>query len=325
METKKKRRTLTPEEKEAQAKLHEKDNIGCLFMDSGGHSLYTKFVMSKFESSKRSERNKRTVRDYSQYETDEFWAYVDSYANWVKENIEFIEYYVNIDAIFNPVLTWKIQKYLEDAHGLEPVPVIHSGTPLKWVRRYMNAGYDFIGLGGLGQDVHKDAYYAWADSVFGLICDNPKRLPVVRTHGFAMTSWSLLSRYPWWSVDSASWVKAAGFGHIYVPRKKKGKFDFTVPPFAIAVSKDSAKLKKKGRHVAKMRGCDKSHVVEWVNSLGVEYGESTPDGEVIVEGVENSHLSRSVVNIKFFKMFADSLPEWPWPFRLSGFSGFREL
>ena len=50
---------------------------------------------------------------YDWYYTDEFKQYVDAYADFVKYYRGYIDYYVNVDAIGNPELTFKIHEYLE--------------------------------------------------------------------------------------------------------------------------------------------------------------------------------------------------------------------
>jgi hypothetical protein len=73
-----------------------------LFCDSGAHSFHNK-------NTKR-EANKHT---FSFYESDEFWKFIDDYADFLKVNKELIETYVTVDVIFNPELSWKTQKYLK--------------------------------------------------------------------------------------------------------------------------------------------------------------------------------------------------------------------
>lgn len=155
-----------------------------LFLDSGAHSLYTKELIKKQHS-----------ESYSFYESDDFIKYVDEYAAFIKKYKRYIDVYVNVDVIFNPEKSYDIQRYLEDKHDLKPLPVVHFGSDLKWVEFYIDRGYDYIGLGGLGQEVTRNQYINWADRVFELICDTPKRLPKVKTHGFAMTSLKLMLRY----------------------------------------------------------------------------------------------------------------------------------
>lgn len=204
-----------------------------LFLDSGAHSLYRHHVPRK------------GPRDYQFYTTSEFWRYVDQYADFVNAYAYKIDHFANVDVLFHPELSWQVQDYLEQTHGLRPVPVVHFGSDLTWLCRYIDAGHTFIGLGGLGQQVSKKQYEPWADKAYELIAKHGRK---IRTHGFAMTSPSLMARYSWWSVDSAAWVKAAGFGNVIVPRKRQGIYSFRVKPRYIPVSTRAiAKLKKKGR------------------------------------------------------------------------------
>ncbi len=284
---------------------HER-SYGEFFLDSGAHSLYTIHIISKQHKD-----------GYAFYESKEFWEYVDSYAKFVKRKKDQIEYYANVDVIFNPELSWKVQKYLEKEHKLSPIPVIHFGTDLKWVKKHLDAGYDFIGLGGLGQEATRTAYIKWADSVYNLLCPKPKRLPLVKTHGFAMTSYQLMVRWPWFSVDSASWVKAGAYGFIFVPHKRDGKFTFEKEPYRLTVSLDSPKMKQHRGHVYTMSGGKNNQIYktleEWIEFIGVEMGVSDNNGNTIKKGIINNHETRYVANLRFFQMLCDWLPKWPWP------------
>ena len=281
--------------------------IGSFFLDSGAHSLYTKRVI-------QVNGGRRGRGDYSFYETDEFWSYVDSYSEFVQKNREIIDLFVNVDVIFNPELTWKAQKYLEKKCGMVPVPVVHYGTSLRWLKRYLKEGHTLIGLGGLGQEVSSRSYYAWADRVFSYLCPPPQRLPVVRLHGFAMTAFPLMMRYPWWSVDSATWVKTGGWGGIFVPKRRKGKWDFSIPSYKVTVSEKNPSKKERGQHFFSFSSVEKRMVLDWLEYIGIECRN-----EEDVRGVFNHHTARKAANLHYFQLFCDSLPEWPWPFRL-GFS-----
>lgn len=286
-----------------QPKPHVDSHCGSFFLDSGAHSLYSREVI-----------NKRHAESYNFYTSQAFWDYVDTYAAFVKANIGFCDYYANVDVIFNPEMSWEVQQYMENEHGLTPVPVVHFGTDLKWVTHYIEHGYTLIGLGGLGQEVMKHQYYSWADRVYDLLCDNQKRLPCVRTHGFAMTAWELLFRYPWWSVDSASWTKAGGFGMIYVPRREGRKFAFTKPPFTLAVSASSPASKRKDRHITSLSKADRRVVLEWLEMIDVPLGKVDAKGDLVKWGVVSHHAARKIANLLFYETMIAHLPEWPWPF-----------
>lgn len=280
------------------------ERIGTFFLDSGAHSLYNKAHKTQTKTNK-----------YAYYETDEFWQYVDEYAAYVKANIDYIDYYVNVDVIHNPKLTRKTQKYLELEHDLNPVPVVHMGTGVEELKWYLKQGYDFIGLGGVALEGTRTSYIQWADKMFDCVCNNSKRLPCVRLHGFAMTAYASLTRYPWWSVDSASWAKAGGFGIIYVPHKRKGKFVFDVEPYSISVSSDAPAAKKQNRSVTTLPQKAKEIIVEWLNEINIPLGEIDKEGNEVQWGVISHHSARKIANLRYFERLTKSLPEWPWPFK----------
>lgn len=288
-----------------------KEHIETFFLDSGAHSLYNKAIFNK---NMKGERN--ASKKWAYYETKEFWDYVDTYAAFVKANQVGIDYYANVDVIFNPDLSWKVLKYMEKEHGLNPVPVIHCGTEMSWVKKHLDAGYEFLGIGGLGQGITRRAFTSWGDQLFSLLCPGPKRLPIVRTHGFAMTSWKLMQRYPWWSVDSASWIKMAAFGSLLIPHKRNGKYTFDVNPHIITVSM-SVKLKDRktsGNHMFNHTPEERRIINGWLEEIGVPYGKVNEEGEMVELGVCSHYGPRRVANLLAFQKMADSLPEWPWPF-----------
>jgi hypothetical protein len=277
---------------------------GCFFLDSGAHTIYT---LKEIHTKHRD--------NYKWYRSLAFRKYLDAYAAFLKANKEGIDYYANVDAIFEPDISWKALKYLEQEHGLNPVPVIHYNTPMRWVDKHLEAGYDFLGIGGLGQEAPKRAYIPWADTLYDHLCDNKDRLPCVRTHGFAMTSYDLMIRWPWWSVDSASWAKAAGFGSILVPHKRNGEFTFAVAPYVIAFSHRSGAAKEKGRHYMTVGRAEQKVVLEWLEKIGVPLGSVNPDGSPKEYGVYSQYNARALACLRFYDQLCKWLPEWPWSFR----------
>lgn len=292
----------------------DRDTLSCgsFFLDSGAHSLYNAHVFGKRTKEAR----------YAYYATKDFWAYVDRYAAFVKKYRKGLDWYANVDVIYNPELSWKVLKYLEGEHGLSPVPVIHRGTPLAWVEKHLAAGYGFVGLGGLGQESTKQGYTLWADEVFDMVCSGPGRVPAVKLHGFAMTSYDLMIRYPWYSVDSASWAKSAGFGSIFVPHKRNGKFTFGVPPYVIGMSWRSTAKKDKGRHYSTLTKGERKIVREWLEEIKVPLGKIGKDGKPIKDGVFSQYNPRALANGLFFQRMCEWLPKWPWAFSVKPRQGF---
>jgi hypothetical protein len=97
--------------------------------------------------------------------------------------------------------------------GVAVSPVHHVRDDDKWLKRYMDDGYDYIFLGGMvpeGVPVLQN----WLDHVWHHYLTNQDGTPRVKVHGFGLTTFDLMFRYPWHSVDSTTWVKAAQFGTV---------------------------------------------------------------------------------------------------------------
>lgn len=265
------------------------------FFDSGAFSLFKQSLRWAKETGKSQ---------WKFYDTKEFYQYVDDYCAFVKKYKCAIDLFATVDVIMNPARTWDVQKYIEDKHGLRPVPVVHYGTKVKWLDKYMQAGYPLIGIGGLAGNVrgNQSSVKAWLDRIFNHVCDNPDRLPCVKLHGFGFTSWRIIIRYPWASVDSSVWSQASGFGNCYIPHWRKGKWDFTLPPYIIKVTEGCKSRSVRGQHIRTLHKREMAIANRWLEYIGVK-------------DVADSANARRKANLMFFQMFADSLPEYPWPFK----------
>lgn len=284
------------------------------FLDSGAFTLWSR-------ADKWAKETGRSCWDF--YDTDEHWQYLDDYAAFVKKYAAGIDYYANVDAIPNGELSYRNQKYLENEHGLTPVPVVHlEKDSVKWLKKYMEEGYDYIGLGGLAGKATRRARRNWLDACFNVACDNAQRLPKVKLHGFGITSYFMLLRYPWWSVDSVTWAKQGGFGCIFVPHKRDGVFDFWKAPYSIATSVESKRRKELGEHYLTLTEGQQRIVREWLDEIGVPLGKVDKNGEVVEFGVLTRHTERRAANLLFFERLRAWLPEWPWPFTAQTVEGF---
>ena len=301
-----------------------------LFVDSGAFSLYTKlFARANTGSGRYSNA------DYNFTRTKEFSEYLDSYIKFLCENKEYLELYVGLDIIGDPQRSWDIQKYME-SFGLSPLPVYHVGEDIKWLKRYVD-NYDYIGCGGFAKDISKKAWInSMGNPAFSIICDTPDRLPRVKVHGFAMTSPELMAAFPWFSVDSTSWVMFGKYGAVLVPKSIHGKFIYSLPPWVVFTSNRSPKKKLDNfSHLENLPNIHQRKVLQYFADKKVVLGESKfktvelgykPSKEEnwsdrkkgiieikIEKGISNDHSLRDDLNLQFFLDLEKSLPEWPWP------------
>lgn len=256
--------------------------------------------------------------NYDSYDTPEFWEYVDSYAEFVKKHKTAIDYYVNIDAIRNPKLSWKIQQYLQNKHGLRPLPVVHVGTDPKWIDKYIADGHDYIGFGGIAKSILNGGVTGWIDRMFTHICPGPSYLPIVRVHGFGVGNYQHIIKYPWYSIDSTTWVKMAYYGQIHIPEKRNGVFRYDKPSYRLFVDPASPYIvggssSTKVKHYEKMKAAEKEIVLEWLAFIKVPLGK-TVDGKIIEAGVSNDSIIRQTANIEYYEWLQKQMPAWPRPF-----------
>jgi hypothetical protein len=128
---------------------------------------------------------------------------IDEYIEYIKTNNHLFETYATLDVIGDWEKTKINTEYME-SKGLNPLPTFHHGSPLSELKRLINS-YDYIALGGLvplarQQNQLRD----WLDYCFSHIGTKTK------VHGFGLTS-KLLTRYPFYSVDSTSWLSYCAY------------------------------------------------------------------------------------------------------------------
>jgi hypothetical protein len=231
-----------------------------VFLDSGAFSMFTKNIPVN----------------------------LDAYADFIKEHQDIIHIASNLDHIGRggEQKSYDNQKYLEKC-GVVIQPVHHARDTDDWLERYMAEGYDYIFLGGM---VPESTPYlqAWLDRMFGDYICGKDGMPKIKVHGFGLTVLSLMERYPWYSVDSTSWVLTGRFGSIYV-RLRSNKV------IKIVISDQSPKTKDLGAHYDTLAPI----VKEEVDSLFAEKGFTA-------EELREIYWKRDLWNIAFFKDMCDT-------------------
>lgn len=289
--------------------MNKKNDVD-LFMDSGAFSAYTQGAVIDLQE----------------------------YIDFVKQHEGVLEVYANLDVIGDAKATWKNQKKME-RQGLMPMPCYHFGEEWKWLDRYIRQ-YDYIALGGIAVKKNYEILTRWLDECFYRICDS-NGIPKVKVHGFGITSLRLIFRYPWYSLDSTSWVVTSRMGIIFVPRRKNGDWSYEREPFKVAVSNRSPSKKDAGRHFDNMSPGMKKLVLAYIEEKGYTMGTSTfrmededydlQDGEkwagkakngkrqvetIVEPGLSNHYKYRDELNVIFFLDLERSLPPYPTKFKI---------
>lgn len=312
-------------------------------MDSGAPTIYNELSRSKNSNKGQmgSYLKDRKFDDYSYTELQEFKDYRDKYIGLVKKHESNLFCYVNLDIINNQEKSYEMLKYLE-SQGLNPIPVYHFGCDVKWLKKYIDEGYDYIGIGGIVPNPSSIIIPA-LDRIWSDILTDKNGYPLVKVHGFAVATPKLATRWPWFSCDSTSWVKFGLYGGILVPKRINGKYDYTKSPYNVLLSiRTKSKSNIDGNHINSLSECAQREVREYIESKGFVYGKSEikkvtkeykcqenewrindQEVEVVLEaGMSNNHFLRDMLNAIFYLDMEKSVPEWPWPFKQKSKRGF---
>lgn len=257
------------------------------FIDCGAPSLYNALSRKSGDKGIMGALFKdRKYDDYSYADTPEYKAYMDSYIQYLLDNQGRYDYFSNLDVINNPQLTYRHQKMLEEA-GLKPIPVFHLGNNPKWLKKYVEK-YDYIALGGLTPNP-TSTLIPILDKLFKEYLLDSDGFPKVKLHGFACTSLPLMTRYPWYSVDSTTCRKLAIYGSIVIPNGSKRLH-------TIKVSTRDSKME----HLFRPREIESMQAK--AASFGFDFHE-----------LGSQDIKRVVWNyLLFIEKIKENIPAWPW-------------
>lgn len=230
---------------------------------------------------------------------------LDEYCAFIKANIEHIDVYACLDAIpgapgrnatraereLAAETTWQNYLYMR-GEGLSPLPVYHYGEEPRFLDRMLTYGCDYIGIGGL-VGISGPMRQLWLDEVFAKLVD-VDGMPIVKTHGFGMTSVPLMFRYPWHSVDSTTWIKLTANGSVILPALRGDDFVFDEMPTIISVSTRSPKQGEAGKAGNSLSPRMREILDRWLATCEKTYDE-----------VSSHYFHRACVNVAFFKRLSE--------------------
>lgn len=230
-----------------------------IFLDSGAFSAFTKGAQIK----------------------------VEDYARYIIKNRDIIHLAANLDDLHKrEQLTWDNQKALESMLPIPVLPVFHTREDPSWLKKYIDAGYEYIALGGMVPE-SKPWLKGWLDDIWSTYLTDKAGRPKIKIHGFGLTTFDLMLRYPWYSVDSTSWVLAGRYGLVWY-------VDHNGFPVRLYISDQSPKRKDWDSHFDSLSPIHKKHLTEQIEARGFK-----------VEELRSIYWKRDLFNIATFKFLND--------------------
>ena len=206
-----------------------------VFLDSGAFSAYTLGV----------EIDLPTYCDYIKRNMD-LWRVEDGV---VMASV--------LDGIGDPLQTYRNQLHME-ALGAKPLPCFHAGEDERYLEHYVK-NYEYITLGGMVGSSTKQLCI-WLDRMWERYLTDGSGRPRLKVHGFGITAIPIMERYPWYSVDSSSWIQSAAFGSIITPQWGP-----------LSVSEKSPSRHDAGQHATTLTAIEQDYVLQMLESQGFTY------------------------------------------------------
>lgn len=195
-----------------------------------------------------------------------------AYCEYIKRNIDILRVEDGavmasvLDAVGDPQGTYNNQISMERL-GVRPLPCFHKGEDERYLQWYIQ-NYEYITIGGMvGSSVNQ--LKTWLDRIWDRYLA-PNGTPVVKVHGFGLTSVELMELYPWYSCDSSSWIQSAAFGNIVLPRYRED----TIPHIKanpIKVSDKSPSRHDAGQHITTLTQIEQDHLFNEIEKAGFTF------------------------------------------------------
>lgn len=136
--------------------------------------------------------------------------YIERYAAFInKYDVKYF-FELDIDSVVGLTEVKRLRKKLEDLTHKKCIPVWHKSRGLEeWYDICKN--YDYVAIGGIviKEITRKDYKY------FNPLLDIARKYNT-KVHGLGLTITKELKKYPFYSVDSTSWVNASKFGQLQI-------------------------------------------------------------------------------------------------------------
>jgi hypothetical protein len=204
--------------------------------------------------------------------------------------------------------TWDNYMFLVDK-GLDPtriIPVFHQNEEMKWLEKLVQFNDEVVKSG------RKDGLYIgispandrtsrqrilWLEECMPYLT-NEDGSAKIRFHGFGATSTLFMHRYPWFTCDSTSWLRAGSFGAIRIPdfSLKYPHYDSTI---SVSMTERSA-ISQEDKHFLALDSTEKANIVAYIQKNGFALEQVAGDGKAGV-------IARQTMNLRYWKQLEAEL------------------
>lgn len=195
---------------------------------------------------------------------------VDEYAQFVSQHGALFTCVSSLDDTHkDEQLSYDNLKALERLGCKNLCPVFHTRENPKWLQRYIEEGYPYIFIGGMVPETTK-WLFGWLDELWDKYLTDKEGRPLVKIHGFGLTVFDLIQRYPWFSVDSSSWLQRGAYGSC--------AFLFNNKINVVTFSEKSPALKDwKSKHFENLSLQERNILIEQIGAAGLTVEELSVD------------------------------------------------
>jgi hypothetical protein len=220
---------------------------------------------------------------------------VDDYIDYIKAHSDAIDKYFSLDVIGNGSKSYQNFLYMRSKE-LNPIPVWHAETETKYLEHYLKLS-DYIAIGAISS-MSNERTIRSLDNIWRDFLVDSNGLPVCKVHGFGLTSILIMNRFPWYSVDSSSWVQFGRYGVILIPHTRgKHNWVYNENPHIITVSSKSPRRGDRGKHLETFPPIAQNKFIEYIESRGFTLEEAA-----------NNHLARDKINMLYYLSVEQSMP-----------------
>lgn len=223
----------------------------------------------------------------------------DEYIDWINENSEFVDYFIQLDTIpgspEHPPTMEQAKQATEDSwknylYMLEKVncpfkilPVFHKREPISFLKQMVEhkingKPVEYICFGGLARIRNLAESERWYLDCFDAIQHSSN--PNVKVHNLGCADSDILEKYPFYSSDATSWLFKSSVGAILT--------DYGTVFISNQVEKEFKHIENRPPEVIQ-------HVLQDCEKWGINF-----------EDLKETYKARSLYNVRYLQRWADN-------------------